>query len=64
MKRSSIRVKKINWVRNYYTAYLITEYFIPDSNQSNDLDLDSFWLVCGICQRVLSTALEIEPTGE
>ncbi|KAI8425079.1 hypothetical protein MSG28_006942 [Choristoneura fumiferana] len=36
---------------------------MPNSNQHYDLDLDSFWLVCGICQRVLSTALEIEPTG-
>ncbi|KAI8425082.1 hypothetical protein MSG28_006944 [Choristoneura fumiferana] len=37
---------------------------MPDSNQHYDLDLDSFWLVCGICQRVLSTALEIEPTEQ
>ncbi|KAM3962552.1 uncharacterized protein ACR2FA_003456 [Aphomia sociella] len=35
-----------------------------DESNNNNLDFESDWLVCSTCQRVLSTALEVEPTEQ
>ncbi|XP_063367469.1 zinc finger protein 271-like [Cydia amplana] len=37
---------------------------LQDISHPNDIDFESYWLVCGICERVLSTALETEPTEQ
>ncbi|XP_053613815.1 zinc finger protein 354A-like isoform X1 [Plodia interpunctella] len=35
-----------------------------DEPKTSNLDFESDWLVCSICERVLSTALEVEPTEQ
>ncbi|KAL0819688.1 hypothetical protein ABMA28_007748 [Loxostege sticticalis] len=32
--------------------------------ENNNIDFESDWLICCICERVLSTALEVEPTEQ
>ncbi|XP_049877870.1 zinc finger protein 888-like [Pectinophora gossypiella] len=37
---------------------------VLESNPAGTLDFEAEWLVCSVCQRVLSTALEVEPSEQ